>query len=62
LAPTPALNPMFRSIREILSSKPWLLVVLLVVVFLTAWFCFIRIALANQPPSVPLDNLPAAVR
>jgi hypothetical protein len=46
---------MFRSIREIISSKPWLLVVLLLAVFLTAWFCFIRIALANQPPVVPLE-------
>ncbi len=53
---------MFRSIREILSSKPWLWVVLLVAVFLTAWVCFIRIALVNQPPTVPLQNLPATVR
>lgn len=53
---------MFRSIREILSSKPWLWVVLLVAVFLTAWFCFIRIALANQPPTVPLENLPSSAR
>lgn len=49
---------MLRSIPKILSSKPWLLVVLLVAVFLTAWFCFIQIALKNQPPQVPLQNLP----
>lgn len=49
---------MLRSIPKILSSKPWLLVVLLVAVFLTAWFCFIQIALKNQPRQVPLQNLP----
>lgn len=50
---------MLRSIPKILSNKPWLPVVLLVTVFLTAWFCFIQIALKNQPPQVPLENLPA---
>lgn len=49
---------MLRSIPKILSNKPWLPVALLVTVFLTAWFCFIQIALKNQPPQVPLKNLP----
>ncbi|HRJ09885.1 MAG TPA: hypothetical protein PK490_03020 [Prosthecobacter sp.] len=47
------------SIRKILSNKPWLLVVLLLAAFLAAWFCFIQIALKNQPSQVPLEPLPA---
>lgn len=47
-----------RSMRKILSSKPWLLIVLLLVVFLAGWVFFITIAVKNAPKSVPVHSTP----
>jgi hypothetical protein len=48
------------SIPKALSSRPWLLVVLLFGSFLAFWVYFINIAVKNQPKMIPLAPLPGA--
>jgi len=41
---------------KILSSKPWLLIVLLLAVFLASWVVLISIASKHQPKEVPVGR------
>jgi hypothetical protein len=47
--------------RRIISSKPWLLVVLFFCSFVALWVAFLVFAVKNQPPAVPLETLPSNV-
>lgn len=45
---------MHLSIPKTLSSRPWLLVVLLFGTFIGCWVFFITIAIKHAPPVVPV--------
>jgi hypothetical protein len=52
---------MHFSIPKTLSSRPWLLVVLLFGSFVAFWVFFINLAIKNQPQTVPLAPVPGVV-
>lgn len=46
-------------IREFISSRPWILIVAVLVAFVIWWVYFILLAVKNAPPEIPLVTRPA---
>lgn len=45
-----------KTVRNFLSNRPWIWVVVVFVVLIIQWYNLIRIAIENRPESVPLTT------